>query len=204
MTVKKSVSKKPVAKSMVRFSVAENDIREVQYQPLTSADWLAYTENDARIDSGIVFGFFKYVKPITFAEYANLIKEANPKAPKPTKRSHNSVYQFLTKAGKVLTAIEAGFNPLEAWNNEAQKGKRARQPNLHGLFTLAKKGGFLKSEKAELTAEERCEKQLLAAYKTMQECKGKKWQAASTKLLATLTGLGIQIPTETESEGEEE
>lgn len=203
MTVKKSVSK-TVAKSMVRFSVAENDIREVQYEPITSADWVLYTEKDARIDSGIVFGFFVGAKPLAFADYANLIKQANSKAPKPTRRSHYAVFQFLNKAGKVQSAIDAGFKPLEAWNNEAQKGKRARQPNLHGLFTLAKKGGFLKSEKAELTAEEKCEKQLLAAYKTMQECKGKKWQAASTKLLATLTGLGIQIPTETESEGEEE
>lgn len=203
MTSKKPVVK-PVVKSMVRFSVSENDIREVQYQPLTTADWISFTESDSKIDSGIVFGFFKGIKPLAFADYANLIKEANPKAPKPTRRSHYAVFQFLNKASKVHSAIEAGFEPLKAWNDEAQKGKRARQPNLHGLFTLAKKGGFLKSEKAELTAEEKCEKQLLAAYKTMQECKGKKWQTASTKLLATLTGLGIQIPAESDDSDDSE
>lgn len=203
MTIKKSVSKKPVVKSMVRFSVAENDVRELSYSPLTRADWLAFTESDSKIDSGIVFGFFVGVKPLAFADYATMMKEANPKAPKPTRRSHYAVFQFLNKAGKVQSAIDAGFNPLEAWNDEAQKGKRARQPNLHGLFTLAKKGGFLKSEKAELTAEKKCEKQLLAAYKTMQECKGKKWQTASTKLLATLTGLGIPVESDESDESEE-
>ena len=197
------VSKKSSTK-LVRFSVAENDVRELPYSPLSNADWLAFTESDSKIDSGIVFGFFVGVKPLAFADYASMVKEANPKANKPTRRSHYAIFQFLTKAGKVQAAIDAGFKPLEAWNTEAQKGKRARQPNLHGLFTLAKKGGFLKGEKAELTAEEKCEKQLLAAYKTMQECKGKKWQSASTKLLATLTGLGIQIPVESDDSDESE
>jgi hypothetical protein len=182
--------------TMVAFAVSETVNMELPYKGVDYQAGFTYATSGKAFDESIILGFFIGKPAPTVDEYKAKHKEAYPKEPVPTKRNgHSAVIQKLTKAAKIQAAIDNGFKPLEAWNDEAHKAKKSRfgAMTMDGLYKLAKPFLGVADEK---TAEEKAEKQLLAAFKTMQDCKGKKWQVASGKLAATLQGLGVQLPSD--------
>jgi hypothetical protein len=191
---------KPVAKAvkqtMVQFAVSETVNMELPYEGVDFKAAFTYATSGKAFDESIILGFFIGKQPPSVDEYKAEFKKAFPIKAVPTKRNgHSAVIQKLGKASKIQEAIDNGFKPLEAWNDEAHKSKRTRIGNMtmDGIYKLAKPFLGVADEK---TAEEKAEKQLLAAFKTMQDCKGKKWQVASGKLAATLQGLGVQLPSD--------
>jgi hypothetical protein len=199
------MTKKSIVKStLVRFDVAEGVTMELPYKPI---DWNTASQLSAssqELDQSIILGFFISKQPPTWAEYQEAYKVINPKAPKPNKRNgHNDMYQKLRIAGQIQLAVDNGFKPLEAWNAEAHKAKKSRLHNMtiNGLHKLAK--AFIPSDKPELTAEDIATKAIISAYKKMQECHGKVWQAADKKMVALMASLNIELPS-AEAEGDTE
>ena len=190
--------------TMVAFAVSETVNMEMPYNGVDFKAGFTYASSGKAFDESIILGFFIGKPAPTADDYKAEFKKAFPKEPAPTKRNgHSAVIQKLTKAAKIQEAIDNGFKPLEAWNDEAHKSKRTRIGNMtmDGIYKLAKP--FLGDDSEPESAEEKAEKQLLAAFKTMQDCKGKKWQVASGKLAATLQGLGVQLPSDEVETNEE-
>lgn len=188
---------KQTKQTMVQFAISESVNMELPYNGVDYQAGFTYATSGKAFDESIILGFFIGKQPPSVDEYKAKHKEAYPKEPVPTKRNgHSAVIQKLGKAGKIQEAIANGFKPLEAWNSEAHKAKKSRfgSMTMDGLYKLAKP--FLGLDTEPVSNEQKAEKQLLAAFKTMQECKGKKWQVASDKLSATLQGLGIQLPSD--------
>jgi hypothetical protein len=202
----KAVSK-AVKSTMVAFAVSESVILERKYNGIAWQSAFDTASNSKAFDESIILGIF-IGKPVpTWDDYKAEFKKKNPKESTPTKRSsnaHNAIYQKLTKAAKIQEAIENGFKPLEAWNDEAHKSKRSRigDMTMDGIFKLAKP--FLPNTTETESAEVIAFKRAKGFYKALQECKGKQYQTAFTKLEALATGLGWVLADEVETDTDTE
>jgi hypothetical protein len=151
--------------------------------------------------------FAKSVTP-TFLGYQEAVKANNKVAPVanrvkvPNSKTHNALFQRFNNVAKIAEAQELGFEALNYWNAKAITAKRETLPNLSYILKGAR--AFINGTKDEVTAEEKATKQLIALYKTMQDCKGKAWVLAEKQLTATMKGLGIELPEIADEEAEEE
>jgi hypothetical protein len=189
-----------VKSTMVEFAVSEDVTMSLPYKGVDYQAGFTYATSGKAFDESIILGFFIGKQPPSVDEYKAKHKEAYPKEPVPTKRNgHSAVIQKLTKAAKIQEAIANGFKPLEAWNDEAHKAKKSRfgAMTMDGLYKLAKP--FLGVDSEPESAEVIAFKRAKGFYKALQDCKGKQYQTAFTKLEAIATGLGWMLADEVET-----
>ena len=199
---KQVVSNKP---TMVAFAVSETVNMEMPYNGVDYKAAFTYASSGKAFDESIILGFFIGKPAPTADDYKAEFKKTFPNKAVPTKRNgHSAVIQKLTKAAKIQEAIDNGFKPLEAWNDEAHKSKRSRIGNMtmDGIYKLAKP--FLGDDSEPESDDGIAFKKAKAFRTALLECKGKKYQTAFTKLEALAQGLGWVFEVETETETETE
>ena len=149
-------------------------------------------------DSSALNSVFAKIQPPTWIGYVDQVKAHNKVAPVaqrvkvPTSKSHNALFQRFNNVAKIVEAQELGFEALAYWNAKAITGKRETMPNLSYILQGAR--AFVNGTKDEVSAEEKATKQILALFKTMQDCKGKAWVLAEKQITVTMNGLGIALP----------
>ena len=155
--------------------------------------------SDATFAGAAIVAIFAGLEIPTFAGYKASVKANNATLPVkerallPVRNTHGDIYQRFHKIAYIGKAIEAGYEPLKYWNEQAEKAERAVKPNLSAIEKGARE--FLGNTKEPSTPETVAEKRLLAAYKALQECKATKpYTDATAKMVALLAGLKIQLP----------
>ena len=141
---------------------------------------------------------FAKIETPTFSGYQESVKARNKTLPVdkrvnvPNSKTHNALFQRFNNVARISEAQELGFEALVYWNNKAITAKRTTVPNL--TYVLKGARAFVNGTKAEITAEEKATKQIIALYKTLQDCKGKAWVLAEKQITATMKGLNIELP----------
>lgn len=155
--------------------------------------------SDATFAQSAIVAIFAGLELPTFAGYKASVKARNATLPVkerallPVRSTHGDIYQRFHKLAYIGKAIEAGYEPLKYWNDQAEKAERAVKPNLTAIEKGARE--FLGNTKEPEAPEAVAEKRLLAAYKALQECKATKpYTDATAKMVALLAGLKIQLP----------
>lgn len=158
-------------------------------------------------DSSALNCLFAKLSAPSWTGYVDQVKAHNKVAPVaqrvkvPTSKSHNALFQRFNNVAKIAEAQELGFEALTYWNAKAITGKRETMPNLSYILQGAR--AFINGTKDEVPNEEKATKQILALFKTIQDCKGKAWVLAEKQLTVMMNSLGIALP-EIADEVEEE
>lgn len=194
MASRKSNSKAVQQSNVARFHINKADVIEREF---TGIDWDAAASLSAasgKFESSLVLGFFTGASAPSFDDFKAYVKTLEPKQPTPTKRSHNALYITLAHAGKIQEAVEAGFNPLDAWESYVIERTRKTEPNISALRKLAR--AFMEGEKV-VDAGAEFGKALVTAYRKALNLPNSVTAQYNVKTLAAIAAKNkIDLPKE--------